>query len=74
MSIVYPDPVIDEVRAERARISELCQNDPILLVAYFQKLEQQYRGRLLDTSPQVMPAIPDTTPNEIAPTPNQHMR
>lgn len=44
------DPVIDEIRAIRHRISEECGHDPARLVAYFMKLQEQYRDRLIDMS------------------------
>ena len=37
-----PDPVIDEIREIRHRISALCDHDPSKLVAYFQKIQEQY--------------------------------
>jgi hypothetical protein len=42
------DPVIDEIRAIRHRISERCAHDPAKLVAYYMKLQEQYRDRLID--------------------------
>lgn len=42
------DPVIEEVREARRRISERFGHDPARLVAYYMELQQQYRDRLLD--------------------------
>jgi len=50
-----PDPVIDEIREIRHRISAMCDHDPAKLVAYFQKIQEQYSDRLI-TSPRYAPA------------------
>jgi len=42
------DPVIDEIREARRRISERCDNDPAKLVEYYIQLQEQYRDRMLD--------------------------
>jgi hypothetical protein len=44
------DPVIDEIREIRHRISERCGHDPARLVAYYMELQKQYRDRLIDTA------------------------
>jgi hypothetical protein len=41
------DPVIDEVREVRRRISARVGHDPARLVAYYIELQKQYRGRLI---------------------------
>jgi hypothetical protein len=41
------DPVIDEIRELRHRISERCQHDPIQLVDYYLRLQEKYQDRLL---------------------------
>jgi hypothetical protein len=41
------DPVIDEIREVRHRISEECKHDPAQLVAYYMKLQEQNRDRLI---------------------------
>lgn len=43
------DPVIDEVREVRHRISARFRHDPALLVAYYMELQDQYRERLVVT-------------------------
>ena len=43
------DPVIDEVREVRHRISARFHHDPALLVAHYMELQDQYRGRLVVT-------------------------
>ncbi len=50
MKPAMPDPVIDEIREIRHRISALCDHDPAKLVAYFQQIQDQYPDRLI-TSP-----------------------
>lgn len=49
------DPVIDEIREIRHRISAMCDHDPVKLVAYLMKFQEQYRDRLI-TSPRYSPA------------------
>lgn len=43
-----PDPVIDEIREVRRRISARFDHDPERLVAYYMELQKQYGDRLLD--------------------------
>ena len=54
MNPAMPDPVIDEIREIRHRISAECDHDPAKLVAYFQKIQEQYSDRLI-TSPRFAP-------------------
>lgn len=44
------DPVIDEVRKVRHRISEECGHDPERLVAYYLELQKQFRDRLISNN------------------------
>ncbi|MCP3960378.1 MAG: hypothetical protein GY719_21245 [bacterium] len=44
------DPVIDEIREVRHRISERCNHEPKRLVAYYMELQEQYRDRFVETS------------------------
>ena len=41
------DPVIEEVREIRRRISARVGHDPTRLVAYYIELQKQYQGRLI---------------------------
>lgn len=41
------DPVIDEIRDVRHRISERVDHDPAKLVEYYMKLQEQYGGQLI---------------------------
>ena len=43
------DQPIDEIRELRRRISARFDHDPARLVAYYMKLQEQYRDRLIDT-------------------------
>jgi hypothetical protein len=43
------DPVIDEIREVRHRISERFDHDPERLVGYYMELQKQYQSRLLKT-------------------------
>jgi hypothetical protein len=42
------DPVIDEIREVRQRISARFDHDPARLVAYYMELQQRHRDRLID--------------------------
>lgn len=42
------DPVIDEIREVRHRISEQFGHDPARLVAYYMELQERHRDRLID--------------------------
>ena len=44
------DPVIEEVREVRHRISARVGHDPTRLVAYYIELQRQYQGRLIGTT------------------------
>ena len=59
MKPAMPDPVIDEIREIRHRISALCDHDPAKLVAYFQRIQDHYPDRLI-MSPRF--ASPATAP------------
>lgn len=50
MSQQQSDPAVDEIREVRHRISARFDHDPARLVAYYMKLQEQYRDRLVDTS------------------------
>ena len=43
------DPVIDEIRGVRHRISARFAHDPARLVAYYMELQKQYQDRLIET-------------------------
>ena len=45
-----PDPVIDEVRAVRSRISAQFDHDPQKLVEHYMELQKRHQGRLLESS------------------------
>jgi hypothetical protein len=49
------DPVIDEVREVRHRISARFGHDPEKLVAYYMELQKQYEGRLISAEKQSAP-------------------
>ncbi len=44
------DPVIDEIREVRQRISARFDHDPVRLVAHYMKLQEQHRERLIAPS------------------------
>ena len=44
------DQPIDEIRELRRRISARFDNDPAPLVAFYIKLQEQYRDRLIDAA------------------------
>jgi hypothetical protein len=41
------DPVIDEIRDVRTRISARVDHDPVRLVAYYMDLQAQHRDRII---------------------------
>jgi hypothetical protein len=43
------DPVIDEIREVRHRISARFEHDPARLVTYYMELQKQYQDRLIKT-------------------------
>ena len=43
------DPVIDEIREIRHRISGRFDHDPARLVAHYMELQKQYQDRLIKT-------------------------
>jgi hypothetical protein len=47
MRQIESDPVIDEVREIRHRISARFDHDPSRLVAYYMELQKQFEDRLL---------------------------
>ena len=47
MNPTTPDPVIDEIREIRHRISASCDHDPAKLVAYLMQYQEQFRDRLI---------------------------
>jgi hypothetical protein len=42
------DPVIDEIRGVRHRISARFAHDPARLVAHYMELQKQYQDRLIE--------------------------
>ena len=44
------DPVIDEIRAVRHRISARLGHDPKRLVAFYMERQKQYQDRLIETA------------------------
>jgi hypothetical protein len=51
------DPVIDEIREVRHRISARFDHDPSRLVAYYMELQKRYQDRLIHREP-----VEHTTP------------
>jgi hypothetical protein len=45
------DPVIDEIREIRHRISARFDHDPARLVAYYMELQKLYQDRLIQNEP-----------------------
>lgn len=50
MKEIRNDQPLDEIRELRRRISARFDHDPARLVAYYVKLQEQYRDRLIDTA------------------------
>jgi hypothetical protein len=43
------DPVVDEIREVRKRISARVDHDPVRLVAYYMDLQERHRDRFVRT-------------------------
>ena len=50
MKEIRTDQPIDEIRELRHHISARFDHDPARLVAYYMKLQEKYRDRLIDTA------------------------
>lgn len=50
MNLNSQDPVVDEIREIRHRISEQFGHDPARLVGYYLELQKKYRDRLLENA------------------------
>ena len=44
------DPIIDEIREVRHRISARFEHDPARMVAFYIEQQKQYQDRLIDTA------------------------
>lgn len=44
---VHPDPLVDSVREARRKISESVGNDPVKLIEYYRKVQEEFRDRLI---------------------------
>lgn len=51
MKLNPSDPVIDEIREVRHRISKQFDHDPARLVAHYMELQERYRDRLIQSLP-----------------------
>ena len=58
MNPPIPDPVIDEIREVRHRISASCDHDPAKLVAFLMQYQEQFRDRLIYDPSERPPARP----------------
>ena len=47
------DPVIDEIREVRHRISARFDHDPTRMVAFYMEMQEQYQDRLIETTQSV---------------------
>ena len=64
MNPAMPDPVIDEIREIRHRISASCDHDPAKRVAYLIQYQEQFRDRLIydpTEQPAAQQAVPPDT-------------
>ena len=50
MKVKQSDPVIDEIREVRHRISERYGHDPAKLVAHYMELQERSRDHMLDAA------------------------
>ena len=49
------DPVIDEIREVRHRISARFDHDPTQLVSFYLEIQKQYQDRLIETAADTKP-------------------
>jgi len=56
MTTMESDPVIDEIREVRHRISARFAHDPARLVAYYMDLQKQYEDRMIKPEKLAEPA------------------
>ena len=49
------DPVIDEIREVRHRISARFGHDPAQLVSFYLEMQKQYQDRLIETAANTKP-------------------
>ncbi len=42
-----PDPVLERIRTVRGEISKKCNHNPQELVAHYQEMEEEFKGRIL---------------------------
>ena len=61
MKLNQNDPVIDEIREIRHRISARFDHDPARLVAYYLEQQKEYQNRLITTEPIAEHVDPSTT-------------
>lgn len=52
------DPVIDEIREVRKRISSQFDHDPQRIVEYYMQLQEQHRDRLVDLRSRAETIVP----------------
>ena len=57
------DPVIDEIREVRHRISARFDHDPARLVAFYMEMQKQYQDRLVGTGKSTGGASTSQPPN-----------
>ena len=62
------DPVIDEIREVRHRISARFDHDPTQMVAFYMEMQKQYQDRLIETHRALCCAATNRSPNPTSPT------
>lgn len=45
--MIEDDPTIARIRDARRRISEMCDNDPDKLVAFYREVQKQYQSQIV---------------------------
>lgn len=48
---MFKDPIIEEIRKIRREIEEECGNDPQMYFEHIQKLQENYKHRLVNRKP-----------------------
>ena len=60
MTLAVSDPVIEEIREIRHRVSAECEHDTALYIERLKKIEERYRNRILqERAPTVATSVGD---------------
>ncbi len=61
--MIQDDPTIARIREARRQISEMCDNDPDKLVAFYREVQKQYQSQIVK-APSIHKVADDETLDE----------